>query len=939
METTINLAGMWQVNLDGASPETYEARVPGTLDGNGIGGPDRPEKQWGDGKTVMDEKGIPRITTRFTRKHTFTGPAVWTRKLVLQEKPGKERMILTVERSRKLSLTVNGQAAKLIHPGSLSTPWMFEACAMRKGENELRLVSDNSYPGWPGEAILYSSAATDETQTNWNGLLGKITLEARPGACLLAHRLIADPQGDRAEIQADLSVQPALEGETALLTVRCEALAAGEASLEIRLGAGLQTVRMRGAQLRQDLRRWDPDDPWRYPMETELLLPKQGIKDVFRKKIGIRDFRKDGRDRLSLNGRRILIRSEANCAAYPETGHPPMETESWRRILQQYQAYGVNCVRFHSHCPPEAAFEAADEAGMMMQPELSHWDPRHAFESEESYAYYRTELREILRMLACHPSFVMLTLGNELWCDETGRGRMAELVREARHLLPDRLYAWGSNAFYGTRGCDEESDFYTAQNLGPYQMRAISAGADGEHPTEKVRIRGYLNNVYPNARTNYNEGMAALRKEHDQPIFSFEVGQYEVLPDFHELADFHGVTEPENYRIIRERAEKRGMMPLWDRMVEASGELALIGYREETESVMRTPGMSGLSLLSLQDFPGQGTAIVGLMNAHLRPKPFDFARPERFQAFYRDRLPIPELEKYTYWAGETLRAGIRAVNYGRESLTGILVMTLLDEAGHELARTSIQDFAAPAGEAELAGNVELRLPRVSEPVAAEWRIALQGQESLFANRGRIWIYPKETVSLPENVLRARIPDCRALAWLEQGGTVLLEPDGEAMPGSIRGQFTTDFWSVGTFPQQEGGMGLLIQEDHPLFRHFPTSFHTDYQWWLMAGQRALRLPDESLAEGILVRQMDSYAQLRSFAMMLEARVGRGRVLVCTMELDSLPDKPEVRQLKNAIARYLGSEAFQPRLSIPEETLAGLFRQEMRAGEGRGQADGR
>ena len=109
-----------------------------------------------------------------------------------------------------------------------------------------------------------------------------------------------------------------------------------------------------------------------------------------------------------------------------------MDVGSWKGILQKYRDYGVNCMRFHSHCPPEAAFTAADEMGMLMQPELSHWDPEHAFESEEARAYYRTELRQILRSLACHPSFVMLTFGNELQAGETGHAFMDTLLKEAR---------------------------------------------------------------------------------------------------------------------------------------------------------------------------------------------------------------------------------------------------------------------------------------------------------------------------------------------------------------------------------------------------------------------------------------------------------------------------------------------------------------------------
>ena len=926
-----DLSGEWEVCL--ADGTRTRAKLPGTLDENRIGGRDLPEKQWGgEAAPAGAEKktdGARPIHTRLTRVHTYTGPAVFTRRIVLPEAPGNGRMIISVERSRLLSLRVNGTDARLLQEGTLSTPWRFETGALAKGENELCFTADNSYPGWPAGAILYSSAATDETQTNWNGLLGEITLEEKPPAFLMDARLVCGSETET-ELQAELSVGREWAGKAAELRLQCDALAEREITLPLQLAEGIQKVRKRGIALRPDGVPWSLENPRLY--EVELTLRAAGTRagaeeelDEMRFRTGFRRFAPDGRGRLSLNGQRLFLRGETNCATWPETGHPPMSEAEWRDVIRRYQDYGVNCVRFHSHCPPEAAFAAADELGMLMQPELSQWDPEKAFESPEAYAYYRTELRAILRTYGRHPSFVMLTLGNELHCGETGLKRMGELVREAKALLPDRLYAWGSNAFYGARGCDAESDFYTSQNYGPFQMRAISAAQDPEHPERKARVRGYLNNVYPNGKTCYREGMEAMRAERAQPMFSFEVGQYEVLPDFHELPSFRGVTDPANYRLIRERAERHGLLPVWDRMTEASGELALMGYREEVEAVMRTPGMSGISLLALQDFPGQGTALVGMMNSHLEPKPFAFAKPERFRAFFRERLPLLEIEKYTYRSGETLRADLRAVNYGREDLRGTLILRLNDGQGNCLRQQEIRDFSAPAGEAEIVSAVEFALPETEVPVAAELNIRLEEKPEAFRNSLRIWIYPEELPVSPGAVLCAdRLTD-ELLHQLEQGADVLLEPasEEENFPGGIRGQFTTDFWSVGTFPQQEGGMGLLIDSDHPLFRRFPTSFHTDYQWWLMAGQRSMLLPDERLADGILVRQMDSFSQLRSLAMLMELRVGRGRILISTMGLKQLPDKPEVLALRNAMLTYMQSGEFNPRASVSADGLRALL----------------
>jgi hypothetical protein len=380
--------------------------------------------------------------------------------------------------------------------------------------------------------------------------------------------------------------------------------------------------------------------------------------------------------------------------------------------------------------------------------------------------------------------------------------------------------------------------------------------------------------------------------------------------------------------MIREQAEKKGLLPFWNRMVEAGGELALIGYREETEAVLRTPGMSGLSLLSLQDFPGQGTALVGMMNAHLRPKPFGFAQPERFRAVFRDAAPLPELEKYTWTAGETLKAPLRCVNYGAKDLRGDLHISLMIHRGAEEeipAEQVIQDLAIPAGSAEIRGEVCLTLPWVEKAVCAELVLEMDKDKDRFSNRKRIWIYPEEAEVSADGILCSEWVTEEVLSALERGERVLLEPPSteEALPGSIRGQFTTDFWSVGTFPQQEGGMGLLIQEDHPLFSAFPTSFHTDYQWWLMAGQRAMRLPDERYAGGVLIRQMDSFATLRSFAMLMEVRVGSGRLMISTMDLKRLPQKPEVRALRNAILQYMKTGAFSPKTEMTPEALRMLL----------------
>lgn len=83
---------------------------------------------------------------------------------------------------------------------------------------------------------------------------------------------------------------------------------------------------------------------------------------------GFREIRAEGRQ-LRINGRPLLLRGTLDCAIFPRTGHPPTDVASWRRVLEVVRAHGLNHVRYHSWCPPEAAFVAADELGVYLQVE------------------------------------------------------------------------------------------------------------------------------------------------------------------------------------------------------------------------------------------------------------------------------------------------------------------------------------------------------------------------------------------------------------------------------------------------------------------------------------------------------------------------------------------------------------------------------------------
>lgn len=868
----IDLSGIWQCTIPGM---TKPMTIPGTLDESGIGHKDVGGKKWHpdtdtNAALYQVDQGIQ---TRLTRVCTYEGPARITRTLDWA-KPQDKRLFIDVERSRHLTLLVNGREVPACSARSVSTPWSFEVTDCMTGHDEIVFIADNSYPGWPHDAIVFSSAATDETQTNWNGMLGYVRLRVEERNFIRAVR--AYPCGDKLDVCVEIS---AVKPEETDVTVTSEALD-GPSTAMARLRDGTNEIWLKALPLRSDVRRWDEEEGFLYELTAAMGEQAHTIR------FGVRDFRAEG-GFLTLNGRRIFLRSEANCCVFPETGHPPMTVAEWKQVLEVYRSYGVNCMRFHSHTPPEAAFAAADEMGMLMQPELGHWNPETAFETEESYEYYQGELLGTLMALANHPSFVMMTLGNELAAHELGHERMEELLRLAHTQDGTRLFACASNAHYGWWGHKGESDFYTSTNLGKVQLRATYAGMDG-----------YLNHEYPSACHNYEQAMEAVRRECDKPVFSFEVGQFEVLPDFAEIDEFRGVTRAVNYEIIRSKVQESGLMDTWMQQVEATGELSNLCYREEIEAAMRTESFSGISLLGIQDFPGQGTALVGMLNSHLQPKPYPFAQPERFRTFFRSVLPLALLPRYTYEAGELLTAPVRLANYGRTAIAGVPSWTLKGE-DVSMAGVLPEVDAAPGGLTDL-GEIRVELAGIKRAMMLTLTIRIAGA----VNRYPIWVYPKTQPACPANVHECRSLDDTALAVLAKGGTVYLSPDStaEAIPASIQAQFSPDFWSVGTFPYQAGGMGQLIERDHPIFREFPTDAWSNWQWWPMASQRALLLPRRVKA---IVTEMDSYAYLRPMAKLLCCRCHGGVLMISSMALHNLQQYPEARALQQGIYDWLSS----------------------------------
>lgn len=896
-EEQFDLSGKWNFSMSEyavGSELSDNVTLPGTLD----------ENKKGSYNTFRDPR-------RLSRYYVYTGPATYQRQVFIPNSWEGKKLSLFMERSRETQVWVND--TEILAPdtaNAIAVSQVYDLTGnIKYGElNTITIEVDNSYPNTPKAAITNSSMATEETQTNWNGIVGTFELRVDEMVNIADLRVYPneDLQSASVEVEMENKSDTEFNGE---VTVCAEGLE--PRAIPVQAAAGeIVEVSITDYAMGSDVKLWSEFSQNLYTMTASL---ENGSKAE--EKFGMRVFGVDQETKqLTNNGDKVFLRNEANCAVFPLTAYAPMDEAGWEHLFASYQSYGINSVRFHSWCPPDAAFRVADRMGMFLQPELSSWDAGSMFDGEIENNYYDKEAKAIVKEYANHPSFVMFTFGNELVFAGGGYEHADGLIQELKEQDSTRLYSFASNAGYGGTAPTANSDFFTGQVYRGTTMRGIYAG-----------MSGFINNSRPATVVNYNEAVARAANEAGIPAFSFEVGQFQVFPDvLTELEQYTGVLEPRNLQLVEERlADNNITDETTKKWIDASGMLSRIGYRMEIEAALRTKNMSGISLLGIQDFSGQSTALVGMMNALGDPKPYDFANPQEFAKFFSPEVALLETEKFTWTNAESLNGKLMLANYGPDDLKGKMFYRLEDGA-ETIAEGDTETVALPQGDVTTAGEISIPLDGVKEARQLKLTIGFGDIENTYD----VWVYPADEKASEGDVYIAEFLDQEAMYVLEDGGKVLLTPKANksTLPNSITGTFTTAFWSSQFVSEsQPGSMGLLMDPEHPVFNGFPTEYHSNYQWWSMAKLgRPMVLENLTQEDGTeiqpLVQVLDSFSTVRTMGLLYEAKVGDGKLMVSSMGLDQLQAQyPEARALRNSILDYMNSNEFDPQFEVSTEKI--------------------
>ena len=892
------------------------------------------------------QPGQMKLTFFLTPDKHYVGVA-WYRKQVELTGLDKEakRYILSLERPHiQTTLYVNGREAG--SDRSLCVAHEYDVTELLEpGMNTFAIRIDNRL-----ETVNVgqdSHSVTDQTQGDWNGIVGKMELREVPSLRITDLQVFPDVDRKVARVRLTVAGQGKKKAKLALLakSFNSNVTTVNASFVDLPPYSDKKPYVDYELILGDKMQLWDEFNPNLYrlqalvveshsktekylnknrssfasPAFSEYLKENGAQETVF----GMRKF--EIRDRMFyVNGRQIQLRGTVENCDFPLTGYAPMDLESWLRVFNICKSYGLNHMRFHSYCPPEAAFMAADLTGFYIQPEGPSW-PNHGVKlgyGDDIDTYLMEETQRLTKAYGNHPSFCMLACGNEpagRWVEWVGK-----FVDYWKSTDPRRVYTGASVG--GGWAWQPKSQYHVkagARGLAEWARRAPDSMDDFRQQISHYKAKDMETDIH-------------------EPYVSHETGQWCAFPDFSEIDQYTGVNKAKNFEVFRDILSDHGMGAMDRKFLMASGKLQALCYKYEIERTLRTPDYAGFQLLSLNDYSGQGTALVGVTNVFFRDK--GYMDCDEFSSFCSPIVPLARIPKFTWKNTETFHADIELNQFSDHELANTPLRYMLERyvrepkmegaAGGEKATSAVlqTEFTGelpaktyPIGSSQKAGVIDIPLSKFNEPTHLRLRVEVPGTSS--CNSWDFWVYPESTSPSEEGIYICDSLNSEALATLEAGGKVLITAGKNVKFGSeVVQQFTPVFWNTSWFKMRPPHTtGLYVDNTHSIFTDFPTAYHSDLQWWELVNKAPVMQFDEFPADfQPLVQSIDTWFLSRKIGMLFEANVLNGKLVMTTMDISSNLDKRIVaRQMRDSILSYMQSDRFNPEFAILPETISNLF----------------
>ncbi|PSL43068.1 glycosyl hydrolase family 2 [Chitinophaga niastensis] len=913
---TLSLAGKWAFQAD---PEeeglaqnwanktlTGSIMLPGSTDEIGIGN-QYPIYKWSN---MPKAAGYPDSIDigSFTRIHKYIGIAWYQREIEIPASWKGKHITLTLERVLWSSrIFIDGrETGKSVD--YLSTPHIHSIGALTPGKHTLTIRIDNREIYSIGKA---GHSYCNHMQSIWNGVAGRMELTAREMVAPVFIRVFPSFKDRRINVATTLQNDSHKNIFCPISIVIREkksgkVVANYQAAIEVRVGS---SVHQQEIYLSATPLPWDEFTPNLYTVEVSIYKKNASQKIVT--DVGFRDIGSNG-THITVNGKSSFIRFSHEGMHFPLTGYPATDIAYWLRVFKVYKDHGLNGVRFHSCTPPEAAFQAADQLGLYLQVEFFWQDSWMGNPSvfgtgknKELDAFACREFRNALDAYGNHPSMMLVLYGNELGVDFK---LCSKWLGEEKAYDPRHLYAVGAAhevtpnddfVEYGDKAYDKKT---TASNDWDYQSYYTSEG--------------------------YTYSAPAIKRG-TKPDFVHEMGQQVVHPLWSEIESYKkGPFRLCNLAYFRELASRSGVDKQDTIFQKASGQMNRIFMKSDIEANLRSADAAGYSMLSMVDYPGQGEAYVGWVDACYKQK--NFLTSEKYRQYGGHTVPLIRTPKFVWQHGETFHAEVEIANYGPADLVNKeLMWRFKDEKGKTVAQGILATTTIPQGSLTAVGEIETLLTCRNDK-GEHLNLTLSLKNTDYHNEWDIWVLPEIPVEkgFPANVIITTKID-EALAALKKRQSVLLFANklGD-ITNTMYCRFKPVFWSAVWFTDDYcQTLGAVINQQHPSLDRFPTNDVMDWQWldvFEIQGH-GFNLQGLPLNYQPIIQPVNDFHFGNKLGLLFELKTkDNGKLLVCGFNLtDDLEHRPAARQLKHSLLSYVSSARFNPMQEVTETWLSQTF----------------
>ncbi len=840
----------------------------------------------------------PKFPFWLTPKKRYVGAAWYQKEVVIPKNWNQKHINFFLERAHtETTLWVDG--VKVGMQNTMVAPHEYDLSTLLKpGTHTLTIRVDNRIKDI--NVGIDSHSLTDHTQGNWNGIIGKMKLISTP--TFYIDNIQAYP--DLANKQVNLTIALASivsEKYNGTLSISANSFNSKKKDqiapkkFSYKFSGKTDTIKV-SLPMGDNFLTWDEFDPALYKLKVELINKKTG-NDVSETQFGMRDFKTKGRS-FTINQRPVFLRGTVDNAVFPLTAYPDMDLKAWIRIFKIIKDHGLNHVRYHSWCPPEAAFQAADLTGVYLQPEGPSW-ANHGTSignGKPIDKFIYDETNRMLKYYGNYASYCMLAYGNE------PKGNQVKYLTEFNNYWVKK----------------DSRRLYTGASVG---------GSWPVIPNSEFMVRGGARDLDWKKKTPHtmDDFTTAIEKFY-VPFVSHELGQYCVFPNFDEIKKYSGVLEALNFELFQEDLKDHNMASQANDFFMASGKLQALSYKFTMEKTLRTPEYAGFQMLSLNDYPGQGTALVGILDPFWDAKPY--INNKEFEEYNNSTVPLAQIAKFVYTNDESFAAAVEISHYGKEKLNKNINWEITAENGKTIKKATFPATEINFGLNQI-GKIEVALTEITSAQKLTFTVSIEGTS--FKNHWEFWVYPKQLDQITSTVYYTDILDAKAENILKSGGKVYLNLAGKVVKGKeVVQTFLPVFWNTSWFQMRPPHtLGIVVNPKNPVFKDFPTEYHSNLQWWsILNNTQVMNLEDFPAGFKPLIQPIDTWFMNRRLANVFEVKVGKGKLLVSSVDLKDPKKDAASHQLYYSIQKYMNSDAFNPQTTVDLKVIQNILTEESR-----------